>query len=85
MLLKNMDYLTQRLRCTDAEKDACLETVVEILHLWDIIRRDGLLAVGCDRTDQEADPFFRGPVYVILVISLVHCRQLKREPLCRNG
>lgn len=59
MLIKNMDYLAQRLHCTDAEKDACLETVVEILHLWDIIRRDGLLAVGCVRADQEADPFFR--------------------------
>lgn len=59
MLIKSIDYLTQRLRCTDEEKDACLKTLVEILHLWDIIRRDGILAIGCTRADGETDPFFR--------------------------
>ena len=32
MLIKNMEYLSQRLRCTDEEKDACLEAVTVILH-----------------------------------------------------
>ena len=32
MLIKNMEYLSQRLRCTDEEKDACLEAVTVILQ-----------------------------------------------------
>ena len=59
MLIENMEYLSQRLRCTDEEKDACLETVVEVLHLWEAVRRDGFLAIGFARAGQEPDPFFR--------------------------
>ena len=46
MLIKNMEYLSQRLRCTDEEKDACLETVTAILHFWTDTRKNGLLAIG---------------------------------------
>ena len=59
MLMDNMEYFTQRLQCTNAEKDACLKTVVEVLHLWKVIRKDGLLALGYTAADQERDPFFR--------------------------
>ena len=59
MLIKNMEYLSQRLRCTDAEKDACLETVTAILHFWTDVRKNGPLAIGGDRAEQDPNPFFR--------------------------
>lgn len=59
MLIKNMEYLSQRLRCTAAEKDACLETVTAILHFWTDVRKNGLLAIGGDRAEQDPNPFFR--------------------------
>ena len=59
MLIKNMEYLSQRLCCTDGEKDACLETVTSILHFWTDTRKNGPLAIGGDRAEQ--DPFFRVP------------------------
>ena len=31
--MENMEYYTQRLQCSDEEKDACLETVVKLYHL----------------------------------------------------
>lgn len=55
----NMEFLAQRLQCTDEEKNACLETVVVVLHLWNVIRREGVLAIGFSHADQEPDPFFR--------------------------
>lgn len=54
MLIKNMEYLSQRLRCTDEEKDACLETVTAILHFWTDTRKNGLLAIGGDRAEQAS-------------------------------
>ena len=59
MLIKNMEYLSQRLRCTDEEKDACLEAVTVILHFWTDVRKNGLLAIGGDRAEQDPNPFFR--------------------------
>ena len=59
MLIKNMEYLSQRLRCNDAEKDACLETVTAILHFWTDVRKNGPLAIGGDRAKQGPNPFFR--------------------------
>ena len=59
MLIKNMEYLSQRLRCTDAEKDACLETVTAILHFWTDVRKNGPLAIGGDRAERGPNPFFR--------------------------
>lgn len=59
MLMENIDYFTRRLHCTEEEKDACLKTVVEVLHLWNVVRREGVLALGFSRGDQEPDPFFR--------------------------
>lgn len=59
MLIKNVEYLSQRLRCTDGEKDACLETVMAILHFWTDARKNGLLAIGGDRAEQDPNPFFR--------------------------
>ena len=59
MLIKNMEYLSQRLRCTDEEKDACLETVTAILHFWTDTRKNGLLAIGGDRAEQDPNLFFR--------------------------
>ena len=59
MLIKNMEYLSQRLRCTDEEKDACLEAVTVILHFWTDVRKNGLLAIGGNRAEQDPNPFFR--------------------------
>ena len=46
MLIKNMEYLSQRLRCTDEEKDACLETVTAILHFWTDVRKMACWPLG---------------------------------------
>ncbi len=59
MLIKNMEYLSQRLRCTDEEKDACLEAVTVILHFWTDVRKNGVLAIGGNRAEQDPNPFFR--------------------------
>lgn len=59
MLIKNMEYLSQRLCCTDGEKDACLETVTAILHFWTDTRKNGPLAIGGGRAEQDPNPFFR--------------------------
>lgn len=57
MLINDMEYLSQRLRCTDGDKGACLETVTAILHFWTDTRKNGPLAIGGGRA--ERDPFFR--------------------------
>ena len=59
MLIKNMEYLSRHLRCTDEEKDACLETVTVILHFWTDARKNGFRAIGGDRAEQDPNPFFR--------------------------
>ena len=58
MLIKNMEYLSQRLRCTDEEKDACLEAVTVILHFWTDVRKNGLLAIGGRPGGAGPQPFF---------------------------
>lgn len=37
--MENMEYYTQRLQCSDEEKDACLETVVKLYHLRWYLRK----------------------------------------------
>lgn len=46
MLIKNMEYLSRHLRCTDEEKDACLETVAVILHFWTDVRKMACWPLG---------------------------------------
>ena len=59
MLIKDMEYLSQRLRCTDAEKDTCLETVTAMLHFWTDVHKNGPLAIGGNRAKDDPNPFFR--------------------------
>lgn len=56
--MENMEYYTQRLQCSDEEKDACLETVVKLCRLRYQIRREGIFMAE-DLTEGEPDPFFR--------------------------
>ena len=56
--MKDMEYYTQRLQCSDAEKDACLETVAKLYRLRWYLRENGALAAGA-LAEEEADPFFR--------------------------
>lgn len=59
MLIDHIPDCAQRLPCSDAEKDACLSTVTELLNLWRVVRKDGVLAVGGPYADQVRDPFYR--------------------------
>lgn len=79
MLIKNMEYLSQRLRCTDAEKDACLETVTAILHFWTDVRKNGPLAIGGDRAEQDPNPFFRA-----CLLDAIEWMDSEEEPLLEN-
>ena len=56
--MENMEYYTQRLQCSDGEKDACLETVAKLYRLRWYLRENGALAAGV-LAEEEADPFFR--------------------------
>ena len=56
--MENMEYYTRRLQCSDAEKDACLETVAKLCHARFYLRRYGWLAAE-DLAKKESDPFFR--------------------------
>ena len=56
--MENMEYYTQRLQCSDEEKDACLETVAKLYRLRYLIRREGILMAE-DLAEGEPDPFFR--------------------------
>ena len=56
--MENMEYYTQRLQCSDEEKDACLETVAKLYRLRWYLRENGALAAGV-LAEEEADPFFR--------------------------
>ena len=56
--MENMEYYTQRLQCSDEEKDACLETVVKLYHLRWYLRKNGFLAAA-DLAEKEEDAFFR--------------------------
>lgn len=54
--MENMEYYTQRLQCSDEEKDACLETVAKIFRLRLYIRRSGEVAAQIF-AEKETDPF----------------------------
>ena len=56
--MEDMEYYTQRLQCSDGEKDACLETVAKLYRLRWYLRENGALAAGV-LAEEEADPFFR--------------------------
>ena len=56
--MENMEYYTQRLQCSDDEKDACLETVAKLYRLRYLIRREGILMAET-LADEEPDPFFQ--------------------------
>lgn len=56
--MENMEYYTQRLQCSDEEKDACLETVARLYHLRYQLRREGILLAE-ELAERERDPFFR--------------------------
>lgn len=56
--MENMEYYTQRLQCSDEEKDACLETVAKLYRLRYLIRREGILMAEM-LADEEPDTFFR--------------------------
>ena len=55
--MENMEYYTQRLQCSDEEKDACLETVAKIFRLRLYIHRSGRVAAQIF-AEKETDPFF---------------------------
>ena len=79
MLIKNVEYLSQRLRCTDEEKDACLETVTAILHFWTDVRKNGPLAIGGNRAEQDPNPFFRA-----CLMDAIEWIDLEDEPLLED-
>lgn len=79
MLIKNMEYLSQRLHCTDGEKDACLETVTAILHFWTDTRKNGPLAIGGGRAEQDPNPFFRA-----CLMDTIEWIGSKDEPLLKD-
>ena len=56
--MENMEYYTQRLQCSEEEKDACLETVAKLYRLRWYLRENGALAAGV-LAEEEADPFVR--------------------------
>lgn len=56
--MENMEYYTQRLQCSDEEKDACLETAAKVYHVYMCMKRDGGLAPEM-LAKEEKDPFFR--------------------------
>ncbi len=56
--MENMEYYTQRLQCSDKEKDACLETVAKLYRLRLYVRRSGDVAAEIF-AETETDPFFR--------------------------
>lgn len=57
MLTDHIPDCAQRLHCSDADKAACLSMVAELLCLWNVIRKDGPLAIGYSYTYQIPDPF----------------------------
>lgn len=54
--MENVEYYTQRLQCSDEERDACLETAAKLCHLRYQIRRDGGLAAEA-LAEEEPAPF----------------------------
>ena len=79
MLIDHIPDCTRRLRCPDAEKDACLSTVTELLCLWRVARKDGLLAMGCSYTYQEPDTFFKA-----CLLDASEWIQTDKEPLLED-
>lgn len=57
-MTENMAYYTERLQCSDEEKDACLETLAKLYHLRESIQREGALVAEV-LAEEEPDPFFR--------------------------
>ena len=58
MNLDILIYDSERLACTDEEKDACLETVKKLARLCPQMRREGMLIV-LTLAESEPDPFYR--------------------------
>jgi len=54
----DMNYYTERLRCTEEEKLECLETVRQLAGINEVARKDGLLSLE-DYAKRIDDPFFR--------------------------
>ena len=54
--LDTLIYDSERLSCTDEEKEACLETVRKLARLCKFFRRNGLLA-AYDLAEKENNPF----------------------------
>lgn len=79
MLTDHIPDCARRLRCTDTEKDACLSTVTELLCLWRVVRKDGLLAIGDSYTYQEPDTFFNA-----CLLDASEWMQTDKEPLLEN-
>lgn len=79
MLIDHIPDCARRLRCPDTEKDACLSMVTELLCLWRVVRKDGLLAMGYSYTDQEPDTFFKA-----CLLDASEWMQTDKEPLLEN-
>ena len=79
MLIDHIPDCAQRLRCSDAEKDACLSTVIELLCLWRVVRKDGLLAMRDSYTYQEPDTFFKA-----CLLDASEWMQTDKEPLLED-
>lgn len=75
--MENMEYYTQRLQCTDEEKDACLETVAKLYRLRYLLRREGILTAEI-LAEGEPDPFFRACL-LDLVEALSDPEELERR------
>lgn len=56
--LDHLIYNSERLACTEQEKDACLETVRKLVRLCFELRRNGVLVAGI-LAETEPAPFFR--------------------------
>lgn len=79
MLISHIPDCARRLRCPDTEKDACLRMVTELLCLWRVVRKDGLLAMGYSYTYQEPDAFFKA-----CMLDASEWMQTDKEPLLEN-
>lgn len=57
-MTENMAYYTDRLQCSDEEKNACLDTVAKLFRLrYELLKNGFLAAEGL--AEEETDPFFR--------------------------
>ncbi len=51
-------YLSKRLKCSDTEKEQCLDTVRKVARAYYTARKEGILAL-LKLGDKERDPFFK--------------------------